>query len=122
MISLQPLTGRWLKTNDAPQWIGALDVRDDGGRLRVRVDDWGESEADEVYALSPDSRDAAAFVARFTLPEHEVDVEANVNLGLLVVAAFTRGRDRQFTREFFYRPTANSQRPTPGTTPTRAAT
>ncbi|MEK6372207.1 MAG: hypothetical protein AABO58_05875 [Acidobacteriota bacterium] len=121
MISLQPLTGRWLKTNDAPQWIRALDVRDDGGRLRVRVhgdaapDDWGESEADEVYALSPDSHDAAAFVARFTLSEHEVDLEANVNLGLLVVAAFTRGTSNQFTREFFYRPTANSQRSTANT-------
>ena len=112
VISLQPLVGRWLKTNDAPQWIRALDIRDDAGRLRVRIDDWGESEADAVYALSADSSDAAAFVARFTLPEHEVDIEANCNLGLLVVAAFTRGRERQFTREFFYRPTANSQRST----------
>ncbi len=107
-LTLQPLVGRWLKTNDAPQWIRALDLRDDGGRLRVRVhgdtapDDWGESEADQIYALTPDSRDGAAFAARFTLPEHEVDLEANMNLGLLVVAAFTRGRDRHFTREFFY--------------------
>jgi len=109
VISLQPLVGRWLKTNDAPQWIAALDIRDDDGRLRVLIDDWGESAADEVYTLSPDSRDAAAFVAHFTLPEHEVDVEANCNLGLLVVAAFTRGRTNQFTREFFYRPTDNRQ-------------
>ena len=111
-LSLQPLLGRWLKTNESPQWIRALEVRDDSGRLLVRVagdlspDAWGEAEAEAVYASSPESREGAAFVARFALPEHEVDVEANVNLGLLVVAALTRPRDGacgQFTREFFYR-------------------
>ena len=111
-LSLQPLLGRWLKTNESPQWIRALEVRDDGGRLRVRVagdlspHDWGEAEAEAVYAGSPDSREGAAFVARFALPDHEIDIEANVNLGLLVVAALTRTRSAacgQFTREFFYR-------------------
>lgn len=111
-LTLQPLLGRWLKTNEGPQWIRALDVRDDGGRLRVRVTgdtsprDWGEAEAEAVYASSTESKDGSAFVARFAVDGYEVDVEANVNLGLLVVAALTRPRDAacgQFTREFFYR-------------------
>jgi hypothetical protein len=115
VLTLQPLAGRWIKTNhDDAQWIRAIDVDASGSKLRVRVhgdasaSDWGEVETDDVYALAPDSQDGAAFVAHFTLPKHEVSLEANMNLGLLVVAAFTRRRDDpgavgQFTREFFYR-------------------
>lgn len=117
-LTLQPLAGRWLKTNhDEAQWIRAIDVDASDRSLRVRVhgdtspDDWGEVETSDIYALATDSRDGAAFVAHFTLPKHEVTIEANMNLGLLVVAALTRRRDDpgavgQFTREFFYRSNA----------------
>jgi hypothetical protein len=111
MLTCQPLVGRWEKTNRDAQWIRSLHIREVGGRLCVRVHgdtspgDWGECETDQLYASSPDAREASAFIAHFTLPHHEVTIEANVNLGLLVVAALTRngGAVGQFTREFFYR-------------------
>jgi len=114
-LDLAPLAGVWRKTNEAPQWIDRLVVRIDGGRAIVRVfgsappsrDDWGESPAEATYAGAADSSKASAFLARYAFDDCDVDVEANVNLGLLVVATFVRWRDGlrsdAFTREFFYR-------------------
>jgi len=113
------MAGRWVKTSDAPQWIESLDVAVDGDALRVRVRggdtdqspaDWGSASSDVVYAgsmLSGDAR-AGAFVARYEFEAMDVELQANLNLGLLVVATFVSFRapgpmaDR-FTREFFRR-------------------
>lgn len=114
-LDLAPLAGVWRKTNEAPQWIDRVVVRIDDGNAIVRVfgsappsrNDWGESPAEAIYASFVDSSTASALMARYTFDDCDVDVEANVNLGLLVVATFVRWRDglrsNAFTREFFYR-------------------
>jgi len=114
-LDLAPLAGDWRKTNESPQWIDRVVVRIDAGDAVVRVfgsapparNDWGESRAETFYANAVDSSTASAFLTRYSFDECDVDLEANVNLGLLVVATFVRWRDGArsdgFTREFFYR-------------------
>jgi hypothetical protein len=114
-LDLAPLAGVWRKTNETPQWIDRVAVRIDDGAPVIRVfgsaapspADWGEARAEAVYANAADSEIASALVARYSFDDCDVDVEANVNLGLLVVATFIRwragARSDGFTREFFYR-------------------
>ena len=118
-VAVEAMAGRWIKTNDKAQWIGGLDVRVDGDDLLVRVAgggagpspaDWGIARTTNVYAgaLTSGNADAGAFVARYALPDADVEVQANLNLGLLVVATYVAFREpgpyaNRFTREFFRR-------------------
>lgn len=118
-VAVEPMAGPWIKINDKPQWIGALDVRVDGDDLLVRVfgggagpspNDWGVVRTTTVYAGDLRSGDAlaGAFVANYELPDADVELQANLNLGLLVVATYVAFREpgphaNRFTREFFRR-------------------
>jgi hypothetical protein len=117
-IAVEPMAGRWLKTNDATQWIHRLDVRVDGDALHVHVfggaspspADWGSVRSATVYASSFRNGDAhgGGFIAFFEFPDMSVELQANLNLGLLVVATFVRFHEPgphadRFTREFFRR-------------------
>jgi hypothetical protein len=114
-LDATPLAGLWRKTNEGPHWIDHVVVRIEDGAPVVRVfgsaapspADWGEARAEVVYANAVDSKTASALMTRYSFDDCEVDVEANVNLGLLVVATFVRWRggvrSDAFTREFFYR-------------------
>lgn len=114
-LDLAPLAGDWRKANEALQWIDRVVVRIDDGDVVVRVfgssppsrQDWGESRAEVIYANAIDSKTASALMTRYSFDDCDVDVEANANLGLLVVATFIRWREGArsdaFTREFFYR-------------------
>lgn len=114
-IDLSPLAGVWHKTNEAPQWIDRVVVRIDGENAVVRIfgsappsrPDWGEAPAEAIYTSVADPSAATALLARYAFDECDVDVEANANLGLLVVATFVRWHggphSDAFTREFFYR-------------------
>ena len=118
-VAVETMGGRWIKINDKPQWIGALDVRVDGDDLLVRVwgggagpspSDWGIVRTTSVYAGDLRSGDAlaGAFVAKYELPDADVELQANLNLGLLVVATYVTFREpgpyaNRFTREFFRR-------------------
>jgi hypothetical protein len=118
-VGIEAMAGRWLKTNETAQWIGRVDLAADGDQLLVRVfgggaepspADWGIVRSEIVYAGSMTGGDARAggFVARYELPEMSIELQANHNLGLLVVATYITFRhpgslaDR-FTREFFRR-------------------
>jgi len=114
-LDLSTLAGVWHKTNEAPQWIDRVIIRDEDGNAVVHIfgsappspPDWGESRAETLYASAAGSSSASALVTRYAFDDCDVDVEANANLGLLVVATFIRWRDGvrsdAFTREFFYR-------------------
>lgn len=111
------MAGRWLKTNDKPQWIGAVDIEVDGDALIVRVfggglgpspADWGIARSEIVYGSWLNTGDAlaGAFVCHYELPDASIEVQANLNLGLLVVATYVTFREpgphaNRFTREFF---------------------
>jgi hypothetical protein len=115
-LELAGLIGRWKKTNEGPQWIRGLDVLRDGDSLAIHVEgdappaprDWGTARAEAIFANGILSSAASAFIAKFDFGEIETELQANANLGLLVVACFHRfkegsGRADLFTREFFWR-------------------
>ena len=116
-IEIEPMAGHWLKTNDKPQWIGSAEIDVDGDRLLVRLHggglgpaphDWGGVLTDVVYGSRVDTTDAhaGAFVCHYSFEEFDIEVQANLNLGLLVIATYVTFREsgpfsNRFTREFF---------------------
>jgi len=94
-LDLSVLVGDWRNTNPAAG-IGRIVVEPNGsGGVRVHVAsstrDWGKVDA-PVFAFDFE----------------EVRLQANVKLGVLVVASFNTfkddsGRSSYFNREFFYR-------------------
>jgi hypothetical protein len=116
-VEIERTAGRWLKTNDKPQWIGRVDVTLDGDDVLVRVygggeapspADWGTARSEIIYAGTMRSGDAlaGAFLCHYELPGMSIELQANLNLGLLVVATYVTFRDdnslaNRFTREFF---------------------
>lgn len=118
-VGIEAMAGRWMKTNEAAQWIGSLDLAADGDQLLVRVfgggsppspPEWGIARSEIVYAGSMTGGDARAggFVANYDFPEMSIELQANHNLGLLVVATYVTFREagplaNRFTREFFRR-------------------
>jgi hypothetical protein len=118
-VAVEPMAGRWLKTNEKPQWIGRVDVSVDGDGLAAHLfgggtapspADWGTARSQIVYGswLTNGDALAGAFVCRYDFPDFGVDVQANLNLGLLVVATYITFREpgpfsNRFTREFFRR-------------------
>jgi hypothetical protein len=120
-VGVEPMAGLWLKTNDGPQWIDSVEIAVDGDDLLVHVwggrsgpspADWGTARSEIVYASAMTTGDAraGAFVTHFAFESMFVELQANLNLGLLVVATFVSFREPtpfadRFTREFFHRAT-----------------
>jgi hypothetical protein len=116
-VDIERMAGQWLKTNDKPQWIGRVDVAVDGDDLVVQVfgggeapspADWGTARSEILYAGTMQSGDAlaGAFLCHYELPGMSIELQANLNLGLLVVATYVTFREpdalsNRFTREFF---------------------
>lgn len=117
-VGIDVMAGTWLKTNDQPNWISRVVVETNGGELWVEIwgeqppapPAWGRVKASRLYAGRPASGDAHAggFIAFFELEGMAIELQANLNLGLLVVATFVRFTEPgpyadRFTREFFFR-------------------
>ena len=115
-LDVTPLLGVWRKTNEGPQALRSLDLAQVGDGLLVRAFGdappwplaWEAVRAESLYAAAIDEATAAAFIARYDLGPVDVEMQANLNLGLLVVACYHRFKDGsrradRFTREFFYR-------------------
>ena len=115
---IEAMSGTWLKTNDKPNWISRVVVETSDDQLWVSVwgeqppiaPSWGRVKASRLYASRPGSGDASAgaFVAFFERDGMSIELQANLNLGLLVVATFVRFNEPgpyadRFTREFFFR-------------------
>lgn len=115
-FDLSPLLGTWINTNPASGGITRVVLARQDDRLVIRAfeaggpvpRDWGEVEAEGIYAAGITSRQAAAFCATYRLDGTETRLLANMSLGLLIIASvntFTEGhkRARRFSREFFRR-------------------
>jgi hypothetical protein len=114
-LDVSPLLGIWTNTNPASRGIvrfvlgcrdGILTVRSFGAGSPER--DWGEVEAERVYTDGIASRNVMSFTARYDFGFLECHLQANMNLGLLVVAGFNTfkdgsGRSSYFSREFYHR-------------------
>ena len=117
-VEIETLAGTWKKTNDKPQWIERVTIETSGNDLFVEIFGssppsppvWVRAKAEVLFSggiATGDAR-AGAFIAKYRFEGMEIEVQANLNLGLLVVATFIRFRARgplvdRFTREFFYR-------------------
>jgi hypothetical protein len=114
-LDLQRLLGIWMNTHRPAQGLTRIEITANGSKLLVRAfatgdpipADWGEVEADHIYANNMTSSQAAGFVAHYRFNVANVDIEANWNQGLLVVGSFTRfknagQRSNYFSREFFH--------------------
>jgi hypothetical protein len=114
-LHLDRLPGVWLNTNSDSRGIVKVIVQTREDRLFVRTfgadgaapRDWGEVEADYLYASSISADMAAGFSARYRLGFSEIHLQANWNQGLLVLASFTTfidssKRSNYFSREFFH--------------------
>ncbi|MCU1231213.1 MAG: hypothetical protein JWO97_4097 [Acidobacteria bacterium] len=117
-IEAEVMDGRWYKTSDKPQWIERLelDTVDDVTYVHIfggaspSPADWGRVRIQWPYASASNTSSAKAggFVAQYDFDEMSVEVQANYNLGLLVVATFVTFKQPgalsdRFTREFFFR-------------------
>ncbi|HYI12302.1 MAG TPA: hypothetical protein VEK57_24830 [Thermoanaerobaculia bacterium] len=117
-IESEVMDGNWFKTNDKPQWIESLAIDTVDGETFVRIrgglapspSDWGRVRCESVYANAPDTNSARAggFITHYDFDDMTVEVQANYNMGLLVVATYVTFKSPdafadRFTREFFFR-------------------
>jgi hypothetical protein len=115
-LELDALPGTWLNTSNDSGGIGKVIITSQNSKLKLRVfeaagpdfRDWGEVEAEHIYASSIASQVAAGFTAWYHLDHADIHLQANWNQGLLVLASFTSFKDGRkhsncFAREFFHR-------------------
>ncbi len=115
-LCLDSLPGVWLNTDSGTRGIVKVVTAVKGAELTVRtfgrgepdLNDWGEVSADYIYANSISSRVAAGFIASYRFDFAEIQLQANWNQGLLVLASFTSFKDGSkrsnfFSRDFFHR-------------------
>jgi len=97
VLRLETMTGDWVNTNSESLGIRRVQVMARGGGLTVRPvaagepapGDWGEAAAGSIFADGMRSDHGMAWSARFRAASGwESHLQANVNLGLLVLAAF----------------------------------
>ncbi len=122
-LDVTPFLGTWLNTNSATRGIAKIILENRGNTLTVHAFaacepapcDWGEIQAETIYADRILSHKGIAFTALYDLGFMESHLQANVNQGLLVVASLTTfqdgsGRSNYFSREFFHLRTGSAER------------
>ena len=123
-IDPTPLLGEWVNTNTATRGIEKVVIGCNGDDVFVRVFgvwspstcDWGEAKADVLYSAGVQSSAVMAFSATYDFGFLETRLEANLSLGLLVIANLNTfrddiGRSNYFSREFFYKSNASQEQP-----------
>lgn len=121
-IDPTPLLGEWINTNTATRGIEQVIISRAADAVFIRVFgawspsscDWGEARADVLYSTGVQSSDVMAFSAVYDFGFLETRLEANLSLGLLVIANLNTfrdgsGRSNYFSREFFYHSKASSE-------------
>jgi hypothetical protein len=110
-VDPSPLTGTWINTNPASTGVVRYAISGRGRQVAVRPlmadgRDPGEVLAD-VYAKDGEPPEPMLFLASFDAGDREVEIQARLNLGLLVVVHFSRvkdaGQSNWYLREFYRR-------------------
>lgn len=122
ITQLESLSGVWINTKRDSLGIVKVVIAIRNAKLVVRAfgagdpepTDWGETEADHIYAGSISSRTAAGLTAWYHFDFSQIHLQANWNQGLLVLASFTSFTDGSrrsdyFSREFFHREVTRQQ-------------
>ena len=115
-LQMDSLPGIWRNTNNGTHGIAKVEITVRGPKLIVRAfgadephpSDWGEVEAKHIFGNNISSHVAAGFTAQYDFDSSHVQLQANWNQGLLVLASFTSFKDgskrsNYFSREFFHR-------------------
>lgn len=112
-----PILGQWWNTNLSSWGISRAElVRRDGG-IDVQIvaadppgesRDWGAAAVQKVFTDGPGSGQVCGYTATFNLEHARTHLQANVNHGLTVIAAFTTFTDDSvrlsyLSREFYQR-------------------
>jgi hypothetical protein len=134
-IDPTPLLGEWINTNWSTRGIVKAVIRLEGNDVHVRIigaspsstTDWGETRADALYSSNVQASDAMALSATYDFGFLETRLEANLSLGLLVIANLNTfhddsGRSNYFSREFFYHSNPHAQPLPPGAPPVETLT
>jgi hypothetical protein len=111
-IELTPYLGTWRNTYRHTRGISHLDLLRNGDIFLIHAHgvaaqrDWGAVSA-SAYGDNVGSRHPTGFLAKYDFDFMEMQLAANFNKGLLIVASYNRfhdgsGRADYFTREFFY--------------------
>jgi hypothetical protein len=116
-IDPTPALGQWLNTNRRTWGITRAEVTQRDGQIWLQVwaadpeegpRDWGTVPVERLYADGPSSNRVAAYQATFDLGHARTLVQANITLGVAILAAFTTftddsGRVNYMSREYFHR-------------------
>ncbi|HKT01982.1 MAG TPA: hypothetical protein VJT31_20845 [Rugosimonospora sp.] len=114
-LDLVPILGTWWNTNHRTMGITKVELVVRGRTPWMRVwaadpldgpHEWGEAPVTAVYADGPFSSVVAGYTATFELGHARTAIQANLNLGLTILAAFTTfldgsGRANYLSREFY---------------------
>jgi hypothetical protein len=116
---LAVLLGTWVNAKKDTEHVARVTLAAEDGQLLVRLFgsaagelvDWGETEATPYMFTG--TAEVAGFHARYQLDAMRIEIAANVKQGILVIQTYTEfldgsGRLCQFSREFFYRSTADT--------------
>ncbi len=112
-MDLSPFVGTWTNTKEDSGQLPYVKLREEEGRIFLNafgadergMVDWGEVECD-VFAENIYDGTSIAFITRYTFDKIDVEITANVKLGILVVQTYTKfkdGSDRlnYYGREFY---------------------
>lgn len=117
-VDLTPILGTWWNTNRRTTGILRAELTDRDGQVWMHAwtvdpasaepNDWGEVAVRRLYADGPRSNVICAYTATFDLGHARIQIEANQNPGLTVLATFTTftdgsGRQSYLSREFYHR-------------------
>jgi hypothetical protein len=115
-IDPSPLMGCWINTNTDTPGIAKVIISRRDPDVSIRVfsasgptpREWQEANVEALYSTGVQALPATAFVTTYDFDYMETRLEANLSLGLLVIASFNTFKDRSgrsnyFAREFFYR-------------------
>ena len=106
-----PFAGTWINTNRASKGVVKYVIATAGQQVVARAvtaagRDLGEAPV-HVYAKDGEPPEPMAFLATFDAGDREIEIQARLNLGLLVVVYFHRPKDGSgsnwYTREFYHR-------------------
>lgn len=112
-IDLSPFVGSWTNTKEGTGQLPKVVLRAEDKTLYMRafaagrdgMIDWGESVC-EVFAENIYDGTAIAYITAFSFDEIDVEITANVKLGVLVVQTYTKFKDgskrlNYYAREFY---------------------